>query len=403
MPLPTCAEEALTRILPELIEFRHDLHAHPELGYEEHRTRDSICDALKAADIDHKTGFALGTGTIAHLPGASDKAIALRADIDALPIEEETGLPWTSTHPGKMHACGHDGHTTILLGAARVLKSLADQEALPNPVTFVFQPAEEGGGGGEKMCQEGCLDGSVFAPAARAMFGLHGWPSLPLGIVSSCPGPMLAAADHFTITVSGTGGHAAMPQTTVDPIAATAAIVQSLQHVVSRRIDPVMGGVISVTSIHSGTTFNIIPSKAVLQGTLRALHSEAQALLKEGLFEIVQGIAAAHGCTADIDYVVGYPVTTNDAGAVAEYQAVANDLIGPSHAPLFEMPCMGAEDFSYYGQHVPACFFALGLIPDGLETMPMVHHPAFDFNDNAIAVGVRMFVGLALGCGQSGS
>jgi amidohydrolase len=396
MPLPAHAEATLASILPELIEFRHDLHAHPELGYDEHRTRDCICDALKAAGIDHKTGFAMGTGTIAHLPGTADKAIALRADMDALPIEEETGLPWTSTHPGKMHACGHDGHTTILLGAARVLKHLADNGALPNPVTFVFQPAEEGGGGGEKMCDEGCLDGSVFAPAARAMFGLHGWPSLPLGIVSSCPGPMLAAADHFTITVRGKGGHAAMPQTTVDPIAASAAIIQSLQHVVSRRIDPVMGGVISVTSMHAGTTFNIIPGQALLQGTLRALHGEAQALLKKGLFEVVTGVATAHGCTAEIDYVVGYPVTENDPTAVAEYQAVANDLIGLDHAPLFEMPCMGAEDFSYYGRHVPACFFALGLIPKDQEAMPMVHHPAFDFNDEAIAIGVRMFVGLAL-------
>jgi len=396
MPLPALAESTLTEILPELIEFRHDIHAHPELGYEEDRTRDKICEALTAAGIEYKTGFAGGTGTIAHIPGCADTAIALRADIDALPIEELTGLPYASTHPGKMHACGHDGHTTVLLGAARVLKRLSDECALPNPVTFVFQPAEEGGGGGEKMCAEGCLDGSVVGPPARAMFGLHGWPSLPLGVVSSKPGPMLAAADHFTITITGIGGHAAMPHTTIDPIAASAAIIQSLQHVVARRVDPVMGGVISVTSIHSGTTFNIIPTKTVLQGTLRALFSEAQEILKAGLFELVEGVATAHGCTAEIDYVVGYPVTSNDSGAMAEYQSVADDLIGPSKAPLFELPCMGAEDFSYYGQHVPACFFALGLIPTGQDAMPSVHHPCFDFNDDAIGIGMRMFIGLAL-------
>ncbi|MCH2136801.1 MAG: amidohydrolase [Phycisphaerales bacterium] len=396
MPLPQLVEDTIESLLPDLMEFRHDIHAHPELGYEEHRTRDQICTALDAAGIEHKTGFAGGTGTIAHLPGAADTAIALRADIDALPIEECTGLPWASRHPGKMHACGHDGHTTILLGTARVLKRLSEEAALPNPVTFVFQPAEEGGGGGEKMCQDGCLDGSVFAPRARAMFGLHGWPSLPLGVVSSSPGPMLAAADHFTLTIKGLGGHAAMPQTTRDPIAAAAAIIQSLQHVVSRRVDPVMGGVISVTSVHSGTTFNIIPGEVVMQGTVRALFTEAQEILREGLAQTTDLLAKAHGCTAELDYQVGYPVTSNDPDATAQYQAIANDLIGPEKAPPFELPCMGAEDFSYYGQHVPACFFALGLIPDGQEAMPSVHHPKFDFTDQALPIGIRMFCGLAL-------
>ncbi len=396
MPLPDLAESTLTELLPELVEFRRDLHAHPELGYEEHRTCERVCAALTAAGIEHTSGLAGGTGIVAHLPGDGESAIALRADMDALPIEEQTGLPYASTHPGKMHACGHDGHTTVLLGTAKVLKRLADEGPLPQPVTFVFQPAEEGGGGGERMCDDGCLDGSVLGPPARAMFGLHGWPSLPLGVVSSKPGPMLAAADAFTITITGLGGHAAMPHTTKDPIAAAAAVIQSLQQVVSRRVDPVMGGVISVTAVHGGTTHNIIPGAVTLQGTVRALFDEAHETLKNGLFEVVKGVSAAHGCTAEIHYKDGYPVTKNDPGAVTTYQTVANDLIGEANAPLFPLPCMGAEDFSYYGQHVPACFFALGLIPEGKDEMPSVHHPCFDFNDDALPIGIRMFIGLAL-------
>ncbi len=396
MPLPTLADDHLDAILPELVEFRHDLHAHPELGYQEHRTCQQVCAALDAAGIEHTAGLACGTGIVAHVPGASEKAIALRADMDALPIEEMTGLPWASTHEGTMHACGHDGHTTVLLGAARVLKHLAANGGLPNPVTFVFQPAEEGGGGGEKMCADGCLDGTVLGPPARAMFGLHGWPTLPLGQVSSAPGPMLAAADHFSIELTGLGGHAAMPHLAKDPIAAAAAMIQSLQHVVARRVDPVMGGVISITSVHGGTAHNIIPEHVALLGTVRAVYPEAQSVLKDGLHEIVDLLAKAHGCTATLDYHVGYPVTENDAGATAIYQAVAEDILGPSCAPPFEMPVMGAEDFAYYGQHVPACFFALGLIPPGKDSMPCVHHPLFDFNDAAIPIGVRMFCGLAL-------
>jgi amidohydrolase len=396
MPLPTLIEDHLNTLLPELVEFRHDLHAHPELGYQEHRTSAQVCAALDAAGIAYSANMAGGTGLIAHIPGAADKAIALRADMDALPIEEQTALPWASTNAGTMHACGHDGHTTVLLGTARVLKHLSDAGELPNPVTFVFQPAEEGGGGGEKMCDEGCLDGSVLGPPARAMFGLHGWPTLPLGHVSSAPGPMLAAADHFSMTITGMGGHAAMPHMAVDPVAATAAVIQSIQHVVARRVDPVMGGVISVTSVHGGTAFNIIPERVELLGTVRALFAEAQQTLKDGLHEVAGLVAKAHGCTADIKYTTGYPVTKNDPGATEVYQAIAEDILGPSCAPLFALPVMGAEDFAYYGQHVPACFFALGLIPPGQDSMPCVHHPMFDFNDAAIPIGVRMFCGLAL-------
>ncbi|MAB81964.1 MAG: peptidase M20, partial [Phycisphaerae bacterium] len=267
--------DIIDELLPELVDLRRDLHAHPELGYQEHRTSQVVQDQLSAAGVEFAAGLAGGTGVLGHLPGTEATAVGLRADMDALPISEQTGCDWSSTHDGIMHACGHDGHTTMLVGAARVLSRLAGESALPNPVTFVFQPAEEGGAGGQKMCQEGCVDGTIIGPPLRTIYGQHGWPGLPLGVVASRPGAMLAAADRFDIEITGLGGHAAMPHTTNDPVLAAASIVTALQQVMSRNVNPVEGGVISVTRIEGGSAYNVIPGSVRLAGTLRALEPAA--------------------------------------------------------------------------------------------------------------------------------
>ena len=388
--------ERITSIIPELIEFRHDLHTHPELGYEEHRTSGEVRKALTEAGVEFVDGLAGGTGVLGHIPGEAEQAVGLRADMDALPILEKTGLDYASVNEGVMHACGHDGHTTILVGTARVLAQVAGEGTLPNPVTFLFQPAEEGGGGGKRMVEDGCLDGKVIGPSVSRMYGLHGWPVLPLNMISTRPGPMLAAADRFDITVTGVGGHAAMPHATRDPIVASAAIVQAIQSIVSRNVDPVQGAVISVTMFNAGSAFNIIPETCTMAGTVRALDDDAMSTVRIRLDQVVQTVAAAHGCQANLDYHVGYPVTRNDAAEVETVLGTARSLFSEEQVQLLEAPGMGAEDFSYYCEHVPSCFFVLGLLPADQDSIPLLHHPCFDFNDNVIATGIEMFCTLAL-------
>lgn len=388
--------DIIDQLLPELVDLRHDIHAHPELGYQEHRTSQVVQDQLSAAGVEFAAGLAGGTGVLGHLPGTEATAVGLRADMDALPISEQTGCDWSSTHDGIMHACGHDGHTTMLVGAARVLSRLAGESTLPNPVTFVFQPAEEGGAGGQKMCQEGCIDGTIIGPPLRRMYGQHGWPGLPLGVVASRPGAMLAAADRFDIEITGLGGHAAMPETTNDPVLAAASIVTALQQVVSRNVNPVEGGVISVTRIEGGSAYNVIPGSVRLAGTLRALEPAAHETARRRLIEIVEATAGVGGCTARIEYHEGYPVTRNDHDAFSTFEAVARETLGSDRVQPMEFPVMGGEDFSYYGQLVPSCFFILGLLEPGVESMPGLHQPSFDFNDKAISTGIEMLCQLAL-------
>ncbi|MHC4948590.1 MAG: M20 metallopeptidase family protein [Planctomycetota bacterium] len=381
--------------LPELIAIRHDLHAHPELGYAEHRTSGVVQRELERAGIEHRAGLAQGTGVLGSLPGRAEQAVGLRADMDALPIEELTGAEYASTNPGVMHACGHDGHTTVLIGAARVLARLAREHELPRPVTFVFQPAEEGGGGGRRMVEDGCLHGSIVGPPVETMFGLHGWPTLALGHVATRPGPMLAAADRFDVTVRGTGCHAAYPHVGRDPVLAGAAIVQAVQQIAARNVGPLDSIVVSVTQFHGGTTHNIIPGEVHLTGTVRTLLPETQDLARERLRLVVRNVAAAHGCDAELEYHVGYPVTLNHPDAVEAFRAEAGAALGPDRVAALDHPVMGGEDFAFYGQVVPACFFALGLIPPGRDRMPDLHQPDFDFNDDAIPTGIEVFVRLA--------
>lgn len=385
--------------LTDLIAIRHDLHANPELGYEEHRTSEVVQRELTAAGIEFKAGLAGGTGVLAHLPGGDGDPIGLRADMDALPILEQTGLPYASTTEGRMHACGHDGHTTILIGVARVLASMAKNGGLPRPVSLLFQPAEEGGAGGKRMVEDGCLDGTVLGPPLLSIYGLHGWPALDLGLVASCPGPILASADGFEARITGKGGHAAMPHLCIDPIAAAAAVIQSAQQVVSRQVDPIQGGVLSITRVEGGTTHNIIPESVFLQGTTRFLNDEAGEALHSGFERILHSVAAAHGCTAEITWHEGYPTTFNAPEAHANWKEVSESIFGADRVHTMD-PVMGGEDFSYYGQKIPACFFALGLLPEGQDTLPSLHHPCFDFNDAAIPIGIEAFVALATDCGN---
>ncbi|HLO98193.1 MAG TPA: amidohydrolase [Fimbriimonas sp.] len=380
-----------------LIEIRHDLHAHPQVRFEETYASALVQRELTALGIEFKAGLAKGTGVLGYLPATQDAdtapTIALRADMDALPIEEETGKPYTSTHPGCMHACGHDGHTTILIGAAR---ALAAAPFRPNNVLFVFQPAEEGGGGGNLMVQDGCLNGSLLGKKADFMFGLHGWSTVKVGHVATKVGSLMASTDDVRITFTGQGGHAAAPSTTRDPIVAIAALITALQTVLSRNVDPFEQGVVTIGQVHGGTTHNIIPMSAWVQGTIRSMDAEVRELLCDRVRAIAEGVAATYGMEAKIELDRGYPVVVNDADAVARFMDVATSVLGAEFVSDEAKPTMGGEDFAYYCLECPSCFYQLGLIPEGRDDYESVHTPVFDFNDDAIDIGVRVMTALAL-------
>lgn len=396
--MPDTLRKHIDDILPQLVQLRHDLHSAPELSYQEHRTSERVCRELASLDIRFKHGYAGGTGVLAHLPATvkgSTKAVALRADMDALPIEERTGKPYTSTTPGVMHACGHDGHTTILLGVARVLSRIQR----PRPVTLIFQPAEEGGGGGERMCAEGCLLGDEaggLGPPVERIFGLHGWPSMTVGHVATKPGPLLASTDDFDVIIRGVQSHAAYPHLGRDPIVAAAQVVTSLQTVASRTMDPSDACVVTVGQIEGGTANNIIPETVRMTGTVRTLRPETRELAGKRVRQIIESVAASHGCRAEITWQDGYPATINDPGATNLFFSVARESLGDQRVGVTPHPTMGGEDFSYYGRHVPACFFLLGLKPADAAAYPSLHQPEFDFNDDAIPTGVEVMCRLAM-------
>jgi amidohydrolase len=382
--------------LPDLVSFRRELHAHPELAYQERRTSRRVGEELSKLGIAYKAGLAGGTGVVAHLPateGSGREAVALRADMDALPIEEQTGAAYSSTTRGVMHACGHDGHTANLLGVARVLAATAHR---PNPVTFIFQPAEEGGAGGKRMCEDGCLSGKVLGPPVRRIYGLHGWPQYPVGVVGSKPGPLLAATDNFTVTIKGTQAHAAYPQYADDAVVAAAQCVAALQTIASRNVAPHESVVVTVANIHGGTAHNIIPESVVFGGTMRTLDPDVRAGAKARFYTIVEHTARAFGAKAHIEWNEGYPVTRNDPVATDRFFDIARGAVGQDRVRTVPHASMGGEDFSYYGQHVSACFFILGVRPAGRESFPSLHQPTYDFNDEALETGVEVMARLAL-------
>jgi IAA-amino acid hydrolase len=310
--------------------------------------------------------------------------------MDALPIQEQTDLEFRSELPDRMHACGHDCHTAMLLGAARLLKGLEDQ--LPGRVKLVFQPAEEGGAGGLKMCEAGVLD----SPTVQRMFGLHVWPFLPTGTIGSRAGTLLAATNSFDVTVTGRGGHAAMPQFAIDPIVVTSNIILQLQAIVSRETDPLEAAVVTVAHVQAGDAYNVIPPSARFGGTLRSLSTQGLGRLKERVAAMTRGIAAAHRCEAEVTFVGhDYPATVNDAELWRRAASIGRDLLGTACVQELQ-PVMGGEDFAYYSERVPSCFVALGVGNEAIGATYSVHHPKFTVDEDALPIGAALHTEFAV-------
>lgn len=386
------SDQAISRAATAAVELRHRLHRIPELGYEEFKTAAAIRAELDKLGIAHVDGVPEAeTATIAWIGDTSKPCVALRSDIDALPITERTNLPYASTHDGRMHACGHDGHTATLIGAATVLKSI--EKELPVCVKFIWQPAEEGGGGGEVLCNAGVLDGRV-GPKVSAIFGLHGWPGLKVGTVATKPGALLAATDTFRATFHGRGCHGAFPHLGRDPIVTACEAVLNLQNFVSRETDPTESAVVTIGMIRAGTATNVIPDVATIEGTARTLTPEQRVAIRQSIERRCHHIASASECMAKVEWVEGYPSTINDP-AMADYVAtVARATVGNDRFIPVGRPSMGGEDFAYYLQAVPGCFFLVGVEPLDAKGYYPLHNDRYDFTDGAIEVGIRMFVEL---------
>jgi hippurate hydrolase len=367
---------------------RRDLHAHPELAFDETRTAGIVADHLRKLGIETHAGIAR-TGVVGCLKaGSSARAIGLRADMDALPLPEQNTFPHRSRHEGRMHACGHDGHTAMLLGAAEALAQLRDGGSFDGTVYFIFQPAEEHEGGGRVMVEEGLFERFPM----DMVFGLHNWPGLAAGSIAVMDGPVMAGADRFEIAITARGAHAAMPHQGTDAILAGSALVQALQSLVSRATDPLDSAVVSVTRFHAGHADNILPEQAMLGGTVRTFRPELQDALEEGMRRICNGIEIAHRVQVELHYMRGYPPTINaeDPGFVC--REVARQVVGGERVMTHLKPSMGAEDFAYLSRVVPGCYVWLG---NGLgEGGCMLHSPHYDFNDEIIVTGIHYWVRL---------
>ncbi|MEL6689626.1 MAG: M20 aminoacylase family protein [Pseudomonadota bacterium] len=358
--------------------WRRHLHQHPELGFDCHETAAFVVEKLKAFGVDEIHEGIATSGVVAIIEGqGTGPTIGLRADMDALPMEETTGLDYASTVPGKMHACGHDGHTTMLLGAA---KYLAETRNFSGRVALIFQPAEEGGGGGDVMVKEGMMDRFDITE----VYGIHNSPNREEGAIYTNDGPIMAAVDTFHIDITGVGGHGAMPHETRDPVVAAVGMATAIQTIVSRNHHAVEDLVVSVTQIHTGTTDNVIPETAYMNGTVRTFNKDVQAMVMKRMEEIVAGQAAAYGVTAELRYEVGYPATINDPAKAAFATEVAREVAATVDGDVGRE--MGAEDFSYMLEARPGAYLFLGQ-GDG----PSVHNTGYDFNDAVSPVGASFF------------
>lgn len=371
-------------LLADVKQWRQHIHSQPELGFKEFKTAAFIVEKLQSFGIEVHQGLG-GTGVVGTLKNGSGPTIGIRADIDALPIEEQSDIDHKSTHTNCMHACGHDGHTSMLLGAAR---HLSQHKNFSGTLHFIFQPAEEVLGGAKAMIDDGLFEQFPM----DAVYGLHNWPGLPLGEVAVNNGPMMASFDTFEITLTGKGTHAAMPHLGADPIAAGAALITNIQSIISRRVSPLQSGVISVTQMNSGDTTNVIPDHAILKGTVRSFDMDVRQSMQDMLTEMVTTLPPLYGVKGEIDYHIRYPVTINDAQAYLEIKEAATKVLGADKVKTDVEPSMASEDFSFMSQQVKGAYFWLGV--DGSTPSKPLHNAHYDFNDDAIEIGIKVWVSL---------
>jgi len=370
----------------EMTEWRRDIHQHPELKFEEFRTADLVAAKLEEFGIEIHRGLAK-TGVVGTIRNGDGPSIGLRADMDALPLEEKNTFKHASSNPGKMHACGHDGHTAMLLGAA---KHLAASKNFKGTVNFIFQPAEEGGGGGELMIKEGLFEKFPV----DSVYGLHNWPGMPAGTFGVASGPIMAAADMFDLTINGRGGHAALPDQCIDPIVVASQVVSALQTIPSRNTHPVDSVVISVTQIHAGDAYNVIPDSVRMHGTVRTFQQETRDKMPSSMLRVAEGVCAAYGATCELNYMSGYPATVNSVQEADISAKAVVDLLGEDKIIRNPTPSMGAEDFSYMLEARPGCYVWLGIGPGKGEAGCMLHSSSYDFNDDVLPTGASYWVKL---------
>jgi amidohydrolase len=376
--------EKMKLLRGEMAEWRHDIHAHPETAFEERRTSALVAKKLESFGLRVHQGLGR-TGVVGSLSGGSGKrAIGLRADMDALDIHEKNGFDHRSQHEGKMHACGHDGHTAMLLGAAKYLSATRNFDGT---VHFIFQPAEENEGGGREMVEQGLFD--KFP--CDSVYGMHNWPGMPVGQFGLRSGPMMASFDIFEIELTGRGCHAALPHTGIDPIVAASALVQALQSITSRNVDPIESSVVSVTQIHAGDTWNVVPDAAVLRGTTRAFRPEVQDLIERRMREICSGIAATYGAQVKVRYERRYPPTVNAARETEICASVLERMAGAQNVVRVP-PVMGSEDFAFMLQAKAGCYVFVGNGPGAGGCM--LHNPHYDFNDEILPLGASYWANL---------
>ena len=368
-----------------LTQWRHDFHAHPEIAFEEHRTAAIVAEHLESFGVEVHRGLAK-TGVVGRLQvGTGNRAIALRADMDALPLQEHNGFDHRSQVSGMMHACGHDGHTTMLLGAA---KYLAESKGFDGTVYFVFQPAEEGESGGKVMIEDGLFE--LFP--AETVFGLHNWPGMPAGQFGIAAGPMMAASDVFDLKITGKGSHAAMPHQGVDAIVTASQVVTALQTIASRGTDPLDAVVVSVTQIHGGDAYNILPDSVQLRGTARSFKDSMRDSVEQAIRRIATGICDAAGATMELDYQRRYPATVNHPEETELAALAAAAVVGDANIDRHPVPSMGSEDFAYMLRERPGCYVWLG--NGAVEGGCMLHNPGYDFNDEILPVGASYWATL---------